>query len=350
MAKIDALFQKVKQSGASDLHLVVGLPPLMRLNGFLQPLGDRQMTAEMNRAILLEMLSAQQREMLENRRDLDTAYELASVGRFRCNFFHQQRGLGGVFRLIPETIPTLEQLQLPARIQDIADYRKGLVLVTGPTGCGKSTTLAAIVDHINISRNAHILTIEDPLEFIHVNKKCLITQREVGVHVASFADALRIASREDPDVILVGEMRDLETMALALTCAELGILVLSTLHTNSAAAAVDRIINAFPADRQPQTRTMLAESLRAVLAQQLIRSQDGSGRCAALEILLGSPATASMIRESKISQIHSYIQTGTKKGMQTMDQHLLELVREGRVSMETAREKAIDKRVFKKFV
>jgi twitching motility protein PilT len=245
---------------------------------------------------------------------------------------------------------TVEQLGLPAVVKDIAMLKQGLVLVTGPTGSGKSTTLAAIINYINEIREAHIITIEDPLEFVHPNKKCLITQREIGTHARSFADALRVASREDPDIILVGEMRDLETIALALTCAELGILVFGTLHTNSAAKTIDRVINAFPADRQEQTRTMLSESLKAVIAQQLLKTKDGKGRCAANEILIGAPALASMIREGKISQISSYIQTGTGVGMQTMDQHLLQLIKEDRLTPQAAYEKAIDKNVFSKML
>jgi twitching motility protein PilT len=237
-------------------------------------------------------------------------------------------------------------LNLPKAIKNIANYHHGLVLVTGPTGSGKSTTLAAIIDYINETRDAHIITIEDPLEFIHPNKRCLFTQREIGTHARSFSDALLVASRENPDIILIGEMRDPETISLALTCAELGILVFGTLHTNSAAKTIDRIVNSFPADQQAQTRTMLSESLKAVIAQQLLKTKDGKGRCAANEILIGSPALASMIRDGKISQISSLIQTGTAEGMQTMDQHLMQLIKEGIITKESAYEKAIDKKLF----
>jgi twitching motility protein PilT len=240
---------------------------------------------------------------------------------------------------------TLEQLGLADTLKRIAEFKKGLVLVTGPTGSGKSTTLAAMIDYINSSREAHIITIEDPLEFVHSNKRCLFTQREIGAHAKSFSDALRVASREDPDIILVGEMRDLETIALALTCAELGILVFGTLHTNSASKTIDRIINAFPVEQQEQTRTMLSESLRAVIAQQLLRTKEG-GRCAANEILIGSPALASLIRSGKIAQINSLIQTGTSQGMQTMDQHLMDLVNRKIITSESAYEKAMDKNLF----
>ena len=235
---------------------------------------------------------------------------------------------------------------MPPVLKTIAMLKRGLVLVTGPTGSGKSTTLAAMINYINEMRDAHIITIEDPLEFVHSNKKCLFTQREIGTHALSFADALKVAGREDPDIILVGEMRDTTTISLALTCAELGILVFGTLHTNNAAKTIDRIVNAFPADQQEQTRTMLAESLSAVVAQQLLKTKDGKGRCAAIEILIGSPALAATIREGKISQINSIIQTGSASGMQSMDQHLLQLIREGRITARAAYEKAIDKKLF----
>ncbi len=274
------------------------------------------------------------------------AYELGDEARFRCNFFYQHRGIGAVFRIIPTRILSLEQLNLPEVLKAIAQLKQGLVLVTGPTGSGKSTTLAAVIDYINETRDAHIITIEDPLEFIHPNKKCLFTQREIGAHATSFAEALKVASRENPDIILVGEMRDLETISLALTCAELGILVFGTLHTNSASKTIDRIINAFPSEQQEQTRTMLAESLKSVVAQQLLKTKDGNGRCAANEILIGSPALASMIREGKISQINSLIQTGTGSGMQTMDQHLMRLIKNDTITPQAAYERAIDKSIF----
>ena len=342
---IDTYFQEVKDRGASDLHMVVGFPPLLRLGGQLVKTDHPVLTAESNRDILFEMLSPDKQEYLEQNRDLDMAYELAGVARFRCNFLYQRRGIGAVFRIIPSTILTLEDLGLSETLKRIADFKKGLVLVTGPTGSGKSTTLAAMIDYVNSTREAHIITIEDPLEFVHTNRRCLFTQREIGAHALSFGDALRVASREDPDIILVGEMRDLETISLALTCAELGILVFGTLHTNSAAKTIDRIINAFPSEQQEQTRTMLSESLRAVIAQQLLRTVDGK-RCAANEILIGSPALASLIRSSKIAQINSLIQTGTSQGMQTMDQHLMELVSKKIITTESAYEKAIDKNLF----
>ena len=346
MATIDTYFKQMKNEGASDLHLAIGFPPMIRKGGELRPLDFPVITAKDNRQILYEILTEEQQQAIDNNLDFDMAYELDGVGRFRCNIFFQQRGIGAVFRIIPTTILTLEQLNLPDAVRTIADYNKGLVLVTGPTGSGKSTTLAAMINHINETRKAHIITIEDPLEFVHPNKKCIFTQREIGTHANSFADALKVAGREDPDIILVGEMRDLETISLALTCAELGILIFGTLHTNSAAKTIDRIINAFPSNQQSQARAMLSESLRAVIAQQLVKTMDGNGRCAANEILIGSSALASMIREGKITQIESLIQTGTKSGMQTMDQHLMQLVQEEKISRQAAYEKAINKSLF----
>ncbi len=346
MAQIDAFFRQVKQHGASDLHMVIGFPPLLRLRGDLIPLDAPALTPESNKEILFEILEPEQQAALEENRDLDKAYELEEVGRFRCNFLYQHRGVGAVFRIIPTDILTLDQLGMPEVVKKIANYERGLVLVTGPTGSGKSTTMAAIIDMINDTHPKHIITIEDPLEFVHPNKKCVFSQREIGTHAESFASALMVANREDPDVVLVGEMRDLETISLALTCAELGILVFGTLHTNSAAKTIDRIINAFPAEQQAQTRTMLSESLKAVIAQQLLKTRDGRGRCAAIEVLIGSSALASIIRDGKITQIDSLMQTGRAQGMQTMDQHLQHLLKNGKISREAAREKAMDKALF----
>ncbi len=346
MPKIDKYFAEMKSRGASDLHMVVGFPPIVRLNGELVPLDHPVLSAESNKEILFEILRPDQQDVVEKKMDFDMAYELQGVGRFRCNFLYQHRGIGAVFRIIPTKILTLEQLKLPQVVRKIADLNKGLVLVTGPTGSGKSTTLAAIIDYINETRYNHIITIEDPLEFVHPNKKCIFTQREIGNHAKNFSDALRVASREDPDIILVGELRDLTTISLALSCAELGILVFGTLHTNSASKTIDRIINAFPADQQAQTRTMLAESLKAIIAQQLLKTKDGKGRCAANEILIGSSALASIIREGKNSQIDSLIQTGTRVGMQSMDQHLMKLMKEDKITPDAAYEKASDKNIF----
>jgi twitching motility protein PilT len=326
--------------------MVIDFPPLLRLNGELQPVDYPVLTAASNRELLFEILTPEQQAYLEKNRDFDMAYELGDEARFRCNFFYQHRGIGAVFRIIPTEIMSIEKLNLPEVLKTISLLKQGLVLVTGPTGSGKSTTLAALIDYINENRAAHIITIEDPLEFVHPNKNCLFTQREIGTHAKSFSEALKVASRENPDIILVGEMRDLETIALALTCAELGILVFGTLHTNSASKTIDRIINAFPSEQQEQTRTMLAESLKSVIAQQLLKTKDGKGRCAANEILIGSTALASMIREGKISQINSLIQTGTSSGMQTMDQHLMQLIKSDTITPQAAFEKAIDKNIF----
>ncbi|RLC26233.1 MAG: type IV pili twitching motility protein PilT [Deltaproteobacteria bacterium] len=346
MAKIDQLFREMKESGASDLHLSVGFPPILRLKGKMVRTEHPVLTNDSLTEWLYEILTPQQREELENNRDLDSAYEIPDVARFRCNFFYQHRGIAAVFRIIPTKILTISDLNLPEVLYKIAGFRRGVVVVTGPTGSGKSTTLAAIIDHVNKTRAAHILTIEDPIEFVHPNIKCLITQREAGLHAHSFSDALRVATREDPDIILVGEMRDLETISLALTCASLGILVFGTLHTNSAAKTIDRIIDAFPSDQQNQVRSMLGDSVQAIIAQQLLRTKDGKGRCAANEILLGSSALANIIREGKVTQIPSLIQAGITEGMQTMDGALMKLVKEDRITAEAAYEKAIDKSLF----
>ena len=346
MAQIDSYFKQMKERGASDLHMVVGFPPLLRLRGELVPLDEPVLTSESNERILFEILDPDQQAIIKKNRDFDKAYALEGVGRFRCNFLYQHRGIGAVFRIIPTKILTVDQLGLPESVRSIAEYVRGMVLVTGPTGSGKSTTMAAIIDLINDKHPKHIITIEDPLEFVHPNKQCVFSQREIGSHAKSFAKALAVANRENPDVILVGEMRDLETISAALTCAELGILVFGTLHTNSAAKTIDRIINAFPAEEQAQTRTMLADSLKAVIAQQLLKTKDGKGRCAALEILIGSTALASIIREGKINQIESMIQTGTTQGMQTMDQCLQKMIDDGKITVEAAREKAINKNLF----
>jgi len=336
----------MKNTGASDLHLSVGFPPILRLEGKMSRMDLPILTNDGLTSMLYEILSPDQQQELEKKRDMDTAYELQGVARFRCNFLYQHRGISAVFRIIPTDILTIEDLKLPKVLYRIADLRQGLVVVTGPTGSGKSTTLAAIIDHINKNREAHVLTVEDPIEFVHPNIKCLITQREVGTHTHSFADALKVATREDPDIILVGEMRDLETISLALTCAALGILVFGTLHTNSAAKTIDRIIDAFPSDQQNQVRSMLGDSVKAIIAQQLLRIKDNQGRCAANEILLGSPALANMIREGKTIQIPSLIQGGLKEGMQTMDGALKQLINENRITRKAAYEKASDKTLF----
>jgi twitching motility protein PilT len=346
MAEIDALLTEMVNAGASDLHMVPGLPPTMRLKGDLVPTKRDKLSHKMNEQLFFGMMTPQQQKRLQTTLELDMAYEIEGLARFRCNYFYQARGVAAVFRQIPTDIKALDQLGMPVGVKNILSIRKGLVLVTGPTGSGKSTTLAAIIDHINRTSEQHVITIEDPLEFVHGNKKSLVTQREIGAHAKSFADALKVASREDPDILLIGEMRDLETISLALTCAELGILVFGTLHTNSAIKSIDRIINAFPANQQNQIRSMLSESLKAVLAQQLVKTADGKGRCAAVEILISSPAVSNLIREGRLTQIESVIQTGTSEGMQTMDQALQELVDQKRITAEEAYWKAIDKSAF----
>jgi twitching motility protein PilT len=346
MAKIDELFRELKETGGSDLHLSVGFPPIFRLKGEMHRTSRDVLTNDALTEMIYEILTPEQQRHLDQNRDLDAAYELVGVARFRCNFLFHQRGIGAVFRIIPTKILTIEDLKLPPVLYRIAEFQRGLVVVTGPTGSGKSTTLAAIIDQINKIREAHVLTIEDPIEFVHSNIKCLITQREAGAHARSFGDALRVATREDPDIILVGEMRDLETISLALNCASLGILVFGTLHTNSAAKTIDRIVDAFPSNQQDQVRSMLGDSIQAIIAQQLLPTKDGKGRCAANEILLGSPALANMIREGKVSQIPSLIQGGLSEGMQTMDYALMKLIREDRITREVGYEKATDKNLF----
>lgn len=346
MVQMDNYFREMVTAGASDLHMVVGRPPMLRLKGELVESSHPEVSREKMTELLWELLPSEKQREFEANLDLDMAYEIEGVGRFRCNFFFHHHGPGAVFRVIPTEILTLEDLGLPEVLKKMADFPSGLVLVTGPTGSGKSTTLAAMIDYINKTREAHIITIEDPLEFVHQNRKAIFTQREIGSHAESFADALKVAGREDPDIILVGEMRDRETISLALTCAELGILVFGTLHTNSASKTVDRVINAFPTEEQEQVRTMFSESLRGIIAQQLLKTADGKGRCAANEVLIGSTALASIIRSGKIAQINSMIQTGTAMGMQSMDQHLMALVKEKRITGAAAYEKAMDKGLF----
>ena len=350
MAKIDALFQMMKQRGASDLHISSGAPPILRLHGEMEKLNYPPLTDQQARALLFEILNEEQRAEFASRRDLDFAYALPDVARFRGNVLETFRGIAGVFRIIPSKILTADQLGLPEGIRKLTMLKKGLVLVTGPTGSGKSTTLAAMIDLINKTRREHILTLEDPLEFIHENQQSLVNQRQIGQHSQSFANALRAALREDPDVILVGEMRDLETISLAMTAAETGHLVFGTLHTNSAAKTIDRIIDAFPKDSQEQVRTMLGESLKGVICQQLLKRVDGKGRVAGLEILICNAAVANLIREGKTFQIPSIMQTAKGSGMQLMDQHLTDLLKARHISGEEAYRCAVDKKMFEQFL
>jgi len=331
------------QRKASDLHLCTGSPPLIRVDGEIETLSGRPaISAAEAERLLLSIAPPRSREEFAERSDTDFAYEIAGVARYRCNLFRDRMGCGGVFRVIPGTIMTAEDMNLPRELLDICQQPKGLVLVTGPTGSGKSTTLCALIDYVNRNRTDHIITIEDPLEFVHENKKCLVNQRQVGLHTSSFKDALRAALREDPDIVLVGEMRDLETVAIAIETAETGHLVFGTLHTSSAASTVDRIINQFPADRQQQVRIMLAESLRAVVSQVLCR-KIGGGRAAALEILIGTPPVCNLIREAKTFQIPSLMQTGRKYGMTLLNDSLFDLVKRGVVAPEEAFAKTVDK-------
>ncbi len=348
MAWIDALFQRMVQSGASDLHMTSTLSPMFRLHGDIIPVEDCPPIApEQMMQILLEITPDHNRVEYDKTHDTDFAYELEGLGRFRSNLFHDHRGPGGVFRLIPTQILTAEQLNLPKAILDLCHLSKGLVLVTGPTGSGKSTTLAAMIDHINTTRTEHIITIEDPIEFVHQTKTCLVNQREVKRHTDSFKRALRAALREDPDIVLVGEMRDLETIEIAIETAETGHLVFGTLHTTTAASTVDRIIDQFPTDRQSQIRTMLASSLKGVVAQTLCKKIP-KGRIAALEILIGNPAVASNIREGKTHQIPSIMQMGGKLGMRLLNDSLFEHVKAGLVDPSEAYLKCIAKEDFLK--
>jgi len=332
LAKIDVLLELMIQYGASDLHISVGTPPMLRIDGVLQRIKYHDLSMKETEVLLLEMLNEDQMELLNERKDIDFAYNLEEKARFRANVFIENGGYAGAFRLIPTKLKTIRELNLPDAVQTLARLKSGLVIVTGPTGSGKSTTLAAMIDLINKEKNYHIITLEDPIEFIYPKGKCLIHQRQIGVHSKDFTSGLKACLREDPDVILVGEMRDLETIHLALTAAETGLLVLATLHTSSAPKTVDRIVDVFPTYQQAQVRTMLSESLKGVIAQRLFRRADGHGRVAAVEVMICTPAIQNLIREAKTYQIYSVIQTGSKIGMQTMDSHLKKLVDEGIIS------------------
>ncbi|SDN48584.1 twitching motility protein PilT [Desulfonauticus submarinus] len=350
MAQIDAFFKMMHEIGASDLHLTSGSQPIVRLHGELQRIKYKVLeTAELKK-LLYEITPEHKIKKFEETGDIDFAYEVPGIARYRANYFMHLRGIGAVFREIPTKIMTIDDLGLPQILKKLMTLPKGLVLVTGPTGSGKSTTLAAMIDYANKTRKDHILTIEDPVEFVHEPIQCLINQREVGRDTQGFGAALRGALREDPDIILVGEMRDLETISLALEAAETGHLVLATLHTISASKTIDRVIEVFPGDTQPQIRSSLSESLRAIISQTLFKRVDKPGRVAALEILIATPAVRNLIRENKIYQINSVIETGKKYGMQSLDDSILSLLKQGIISSKDAFNKAVHKSKFREFL
>jgi twitching motility protein PilT len=346
MAQLDKLFELMIRESASDLHVMSGSPPMLRIHGELRRLEMQPLRSEQNQVMFAELMNERNKEEFKQKKQADFIYEIRGKARFRSNVYVERQGAAGSFRIIPNKIISARDLQLPEAITALCRLKKGLVLVTGPTGSGKSTTLAAMIDLCNETRKEHIITVEDPVEFVHAAKNCMITQRQVGENVETFADALRAALRQDPDIILVGEMRDLDTIRLAITAAETGHLVFGTLHTSSAAKTVDRIINAFPVTEQEQTRTILSEGLRGVIAQILLKRSDVKGRVAAFEILLGTPALSNLIREGKTFQIPSLMQTQRAMGMRQMDQSLLDLVKQRKVSTAEALEYAVDRKVF----
>jgi twitching motility protein PilT len=350
MPYIDKFFEVLVNQGASDLHIGEGQPPKIRKHGDVMPIRDEPISRDEAISMLSEISGSKSWAIFEQRGDFDFAYEMDEKSRFRCNYLKQTNGYGAVFRLIPTRIASLEELGIPPVVKRFGDLRGGLVLVTGPTGSGKSTTLAALIDYINNTHARHIVTIEEPIEFVHKNKRSIITQREVPDHSATFPAGLKAALREDADIVLVGEMRDLETISLALTAAETGLLVFGTLHTNNARKTVDRMIDVFPADKQPQARTMLANSLRGVLAQLLLKRADDGGRLAVNEILISSAAVSSIIREGATQKLQDVIVSGKGQGMQFMDDAIWALLQQGIVSPHEAFMKAIDKNLFKKFL
>jgi len=350
MALIDKYFQHLVAAGASDLHLSQGQPPKIRVHGAISAISDEILTKEAMDAMMQEICTRKAWELYQKRGDLDFAYEMDEDSRFRCNYLKQNHGYACVFRLIPTKIASLEQLGIPTVVREFGHIRSGLVLVTGPTGSGKSTTLAALIDYININFPRHIITIEEPIEFVHNSKRSIITQREVPIQAPTFADGLRASLREDSDIVLVGEMRDLETISLALTAAETGLLVFGTLHTNNARKTVDRLVDVFPSDQQAQVRTMLSASLRGVVAQLLLKKADGSGRVAVNEILVSTPAVGAIIREGATQKLYDIIIGGKSFGMQFMDDAIWQKLQQGVVTPLEAYMKAIDKNRFKRFL
>jgi twitching motility protein PilT len=349
MAAIDTYLTQVLEKKGSDLHFLAGGPARVRQYGELKPLSTDVLSADMVKDALYEIMPKISLERFEAKDGCDFAYTIPGVARFRVNVMRQLNGMGGIFRTIPSKARTAAELKLPESVMNLCKMNNGLILVTGKTGSGKSTTLAAMVDDINTREKGHILTIEDPIEFVHTRKQCLISQREIGVHTASFSAALMSALREDPDVILVGELRDLETMSIAVSAAEMGILVMGTLHTNGAAATVDRLVNAFPAEKQPHVRTMLSTSLRGVVSQQLIPTADGNGRVAALEILINTPAVGNLLRQGKIDQLENAMQSGAGSGMRLMDTAITNLLEQRIITGKEAYKKAINKSRFEQF-
>jgi twitching motility protein PilT len=336
-SSIDDLLERMVARGASDLHVTTGSEPAIRVNGRLERLSDLpRLTNEDTQRLLYRILSTEQQKQLEIKRQLDLSYSMPGLARFRVNVYFQRESLGGAFRLVPAELKTLADLGLPEQLHELAKKPRGLVLVTGPTGSGKSTTLAAIIDEINRTRDDHIITIEDPIEFLHRHKRCIVNQREIGPDATSFAEALRGALRQDPDVILLGEMRDLETIATALTAAETGHLVFATLHTQDAPSTVDRLIDVFPAAQQEQIRVQIASTIQAVVTQALVPTIDGNGRIPAVEILFPDDAVRNLIRQAKVEQVYSIMQTGTQRGMQTLEQALADLVVRGKISQDAA--------------
>ena len=346
MAAVDKYLKFAVQAGASDVHLTLAREPTVRLHGTLRALNAPAVTAEENEVTLTEILNPDQRRTLAERKSVDLCYTAPGLGRFRANIYRQRLGLAGTFRVLPHKVPTLAELGMPPVVEKLLSYRQGLVLVTGPAGCGKTTTLAAMVNHLNETRHEHIITVEDPIEIVHQNKKCTVTQREVHVHTHSFANALRAALREDPDIILIGEMRDLETISIAITSAETGHLVLGTLHTPGAAHTINRVVDVFPPEQVSQIRAMVSESMRGVVSQHLVPRADGKGRIAALEIMVCTAAIANMIRENRTFQIPSMMQIGVKQGMKLMEESLFDLVKKRVITPDAALERVENPETF----